>query len=76
MLWRDNERVGDVRVASYGHTLDAAVGLAWIEPGNGQAVTKKWIDDGKWEVEVAGQRYPAEISIRPLYDPTNEKVKL
>jgi hypothetical protein len=28
-----------------------------------------------WEVEIAGKNYPAIASMKPLYDPTNEKVK-
>ena len=28
-----------------------------------------------WEVDVAGRRYPARASLRPMYDPKNEKIK-
>lgn len=31
VLWRNGVRVGDVRAASYGHTLGGAVGLALVE---------------------------------------------
>ena len=30
IVWRDGVRVGDVRAASYGHTLGGAVGLAMV----------------------------------------------
>ena len=36
---------------------------------------KKWIDSGTWEVGVAGVKYAAEVSLRPMYDPKNEKIK-
>ena len=29
---------------------------------------------GAWEVDVAGTRYPAEVSLRPMYDPTSARV--
>ncbi|MEM9189390.1 MAG: FAD-dependent oxidoreductase, partial [Myxococcota bacterium] len=68
IAYRDGKPVGYVRAASYGHTLGAAVGLAMIEGGD-EVVTKSWIEAGTWEVDVAGQRIPAVLSIRPLYDP-------
>ena len=70
---RDGEEVGYVRAASYGHTLGGAVGLAMVEaPG---AVTSDWLDSGEWTVNVAGVRQPARASLRPLYDPTNARIK-
>ena len=36
---------------------------------------QQWIDAGTWEVEVADKRYPALVSIAPLYDPGNVRIK-
>ena len=74
VLWRDGVAVGYVRAASYGHTLGGAVGLAMIEAG--VPIDQAYLDGGRWEVDVAGRRYPAIASLRPLYDPTNQRVKL
>jgi hypothetical protein len=30
---------------------------------------------GAYEVNVGGQLYPVSVSLRPLYDPANEKVR-
>ena len=73
VVWRDGVRVGYVRAASYGWTLGGAVGLAMIEAL--QPLTQAWIDAGSWVVEVAERRVPAKLSLRPLFDPTNEKIK-
>ena len=70
---RDGKPVGYVRAASYGHTLGGAVGLAMVE--GSEAVDKAWIEGADWQVEVAGRLYPARASLRPLYDPTNAKIK-
>ena len=70
---RDGVPVGYVRAASYGHTLGGAVGLAMIEPK--RLVDPAYLQGGKWEVEVAGTLYPAEVSLRPLYDPTMARIK-
>ena len=38
-------------------------------------LTKKYFESGKWEVDIAGVRYPATVSLSPLYDPKNSKIK-
>ncbi len=73
VVWRDGVRVGYVRAASYGWTLGGAVGLAMIEAG--QPLNQAWIDAGSWQVEVAERRVPAKLSLRPLFDPGNDKIK-
>jgi 4-methylaminobutanoate oxidase (formaldehyde-forming) len=70
---RDGEVVGYVRAASYGWTLGASVGLAFVT--SDQPVTKDWLDAGPWEVDIAGQRWAAEVSLRPMYDPTSARVR-
>jgi glycine cleavage system aminomethyltransferase T/glycine/D-amino acid oxidase-like deaminating enzyme len=70
---RDGEVVGYVRAASYGWTLGAAVGLAFVTAD--EKVTKDWLDAGTWEVDIAGERYAAEVSLRPMYDPTSARVR-
>jgi 4-methylaminobutanoate oxidase (formaldehyde-forming) len=70
---RDGRVVGYVRAASYGWTLGAAVGLAFVTAE--EKVTKDWLDAGTWEVDIAGERYAAEVSLRPMYDPTSARVR-
>jgi 4-methylaminobutanoate oxidase (formaldehyde-forming) len=31
--------------------------------------------DGGFEVDVAGVRYPATVSLRPFYDPDRERIR-
>ena len=71
---RDGRPVGDVRAGSYGHTVGGAVGLAMIE-GNGESINADWLTAAEWTIEVNGAEYPALTSLRPLYDPTNARIK-
>ena len=48
--------------------------MGYIECPDG--VTMDYVNSGKFEIEVAGQRYPAKASLRPLYDPKAERVKI
>jgi 4-methylaminobutanoate oxidase (formaldehyde-forming) len=73
IVHRDGVPVGYLRAASYGHTLGGAVGLAMIEPG--VPVDDAWLRAGTWEVEVAGRRYPAIVSLAPLYDPRMARIR-
>ena len=77
VVLRNGIIVGDVRSASYGHTLGGAVGLAMVDGGGveGEVVDQSYLDDGKWEVDIAGKTYPAIVSFRPLYDPGMKKIK-
>ena len=69
---RNGVVVGNVRAASYGHTLGGAVGLAEV---SGDSVDAAWLEEGEWEVEIAGKRYPAEVSLKPMYDPGMARIK-
>jgi 4-methylaminobutanoate oxidase (formaldehyde-forming) len=70
---RDGVAVGYVRAASYGHTLGGAVGLAMIEPK--VPVDAAYLGSGTWEVEIAGRRYPAAVSLKPMYDPEMKRIR-
>ncbi len=72
IVLRNGIPVGDVRAGSYGHTLGGAVGLAMVE---GDPVDAAYIEKGKWEVDIAGTIYLAEVSLKPLYDPGMTKIK-
>ncbi len=72
---RNDRPVGYVRAASYGHTLGGAVGLVMVE-GGGDKIDQAWLDAGSWDVDIAGRRYPAGVSLKPLFDPDNAKIKL
>jgi 4-methylaminobutanoate oxidase (formaldehyde-forming) len=72
-IYRNGACVGYIRAAGYGHTLGGAVGLGFVE--NEAGVTPDYIKSGSYEIEVAGVRYPATASLRPMYDPKNQRVR-
>jgi len=72
VVLRNGVPVGDVRAASYGHTLGGAVGLAMVEGGS---VDEAYLEEGAWEVDIAGNVFPAKVSLKPMYDPGMKKVR-
>ena len=81
MLWggelvlRDGVAVGQVTSAAWGETLGASVALAYIAAPAGQTATADYLRAGSYEINVGGQVVSARISLKPLYDPTGEKIK-
>jgi heterotetrameric sarcosine oxidase gamma subunit len=73
VVHRNGKPIGYVRAGSYGHTLGGAVGLFMIEAG--EPINAAYIKDAKWEIDIAGKLYPAEVSLRPLYDPEMARIK-
>ena len=73
-IYRDGVIAGYLTSGMYGHTLGAAVGLGYVE--NSEGVSVEYISEGSYEIEVAGVRVPATASLRPLYDPNSERVKM
>ncbi|MFC1495280.1 FAD-dependent oxidoreductase, partial [Thermodesulfobacteriota bacterium] len=71
---RNGTAVGYVRSGSYGFSLGGAVGLFMIEAG--EPVNADYIAKGKWEIDIAGNIYPAEVSLTPFYDPYMKKIKI
>lgn len=79
MLWggelvlRDGRPVGEVRSAAYGHTLGRAVALALLEDAAG--IDKAWLEQGRFEIDIASERHAATPHLRPVYDPASNRVK-
>ncbi len=73
VIWRDDRALGYVRAGSYGHTLGGAVGLAMIAAD--VPIDNAYLASGRWQVDIAGTRYPIAVSLRPMYDPTMKRVK-
>ena len=74
VVLRNGKPAGYVRAGSYGHTLGGAVGLVMLE--SNRPVDAAWLNEGRWEIDIAGTLYPAEVSLKPLYDPQMQRVKV
>jgi len=70
-----NEIIGRTTSGRYGHSVGAAVALAWIEHPDGHAIDKGFVEQDGFRVEVAGEPVNARLSLRPFYDPERKRVK-
>ena len=64
-IWSDGERVGRITSGMFGHTLGAAVGLGWISAKPASA---------EYQIEIAGTKFDATASAKPMLDPGNAAI--
>ncbi|WP_303983291.1 FAD-dependent oxidoreductase [Dongia mobilis] len=73
-IFRNGKQVGWLASGGYGYTLGTNIGIGYVrDPQNG--VSAEDVLGGTYELEIACQRYPAKVSLQPLYDPKMERVK-
>lgn len=70
---RDGEIVGSVTSGAFGHRVGSSLGMGYVSSPDG--VTSDFLNSGTFEVEVACERYLAQVQFRPFYDPGNERVR-
>lgn len=72
-IYRDGRRVGWLTGGGYGYTIGKPIGIGYIR--NPEGVTEDFVLSGRYELDVAMTRVPATVSLKPLYDPENRRVK-
>ena len=72
-IWRDNEIVGYITSGMFGYTLGRSIGMGYVT--NPDGVNAAYVKSGTYEIEVAGERIPAQVSLKPWYDPKGENIK-
>jgi glycine cleavage system aminomethyltransferase T len=70
---RDGAIVGTVTSGNYGHFLGGAIGLGYV-PCTGESEAD--VLASSYEIEIAGERFAAEASLKPIYDPKAERVRM
>ena len=72
-IWRDGALVGRITSGAYGHTLGRSVGMGYVAHPDG--VDAPFVQAGRWELEIATERFPATARLESLYDPTSARVR-
>lgn len=81
MMWggelvlRDGEAVGQVTSAAWGETVGACVSLAYVRRRDNSPVTKDYLEDGAYQVNVGGTLCPATLHLRSPYDPAGMRIR-
>jgi 4-methylaminobutanoate oxidase (formaldehyde-forming) len=69
----DGAIVGHLTSGAFGHTLGAAIGLGYVPCRRDE--TAESLLSRHFEIEVAGRPVPAVASLRPMYDPSGDRIR-
>ena len=69
---RDGHIVSFLTSGNYGHALGSAIGLGYV-PCAGETAAAMLASH--YEIEIAGARHRAEVSLKPMYDPASMRVR-
>jgi glycine cleavage system T protein len=72
-ILRDGRMIGYLTSGNYGHHLGGSIGLGYV-PAEGQKPAD--ILASSYEIEIAGERFEAEASLKPMYDPKSERIRM
>jgi 4-methylaminobutanoate oxidase (formaldehyde-forming) len=72
---RDGVIVGRVTSGAFGHTLGTSVGMGYVDVAPHGSISD-YVKDGRFEVEIACERFPARASSRPFYDPSSARMRV
>ncbi len=81
LLWggeailHDGKPVGDLTSAAYGHTIGASVAMGYVKRTDGQGIDAAWLESGKFEIDLAGTRLKARLSLKAPYDSAGARIK-
>lgn len=71
-ILRDGDIVGYLSSGAYGHHLGGAMGMGYV-PCPGESASE--LLASTYEIDVAGTRVKADVSLKPMYDPKSERVR-
>ena len=74
LILRNDAPAGFVTSAAFGHSIGKPVALGLLSNAHGP-VDAPWIDDGRYTIDLAGERYPASVSLKAPYDPASSRTK-
>ena len=72
-IYRDGVAVGWLSSGGFGHTIGRPIGYGYVRGAAG--VDRPFVLAGQYELEIAGERVPARVSLAPLYDPKGLRVR-
>ena len=73
-ILRDGEVVSFLTSGNYGHYLGASIGMGYVPTPDSEKADE--LLSSKFEVEVAGERVPVTASLKPMYDPKSDRVRM
>ena len=75
LLLRDGVPAGQLTSGAWGAAVGAPVGLGYLWDSAGGVAGREFIASGRYEVNAGGAVCPAQVSLRPPFDPDGARVR-
>ncbi|MFO1125380.1 MAG: glycine cleavage T C-terminal barrel domain-containing protein [Methylocystis sp.] len=72
-IFRNGARVGWLSSGGYGYSIGKAIGYGYVR--NPDGVDPTFVLSGEYQLEIAGERRPASVSLSPFYDPKGQRIR-
>jgi heterotetrameric sarcosine oxidase gamma subunit len=69
----EGDIVGYLSSGGFGHTLGSAIGMGYAPCAPGMSVSDQC--QQRFEIEIAGRRFAASASTKPLFDPSGDRIR-
>ena len=72
-IYRNGKQVGWLSSGGYGYTINQSIGYGYIR--SSEVIDNQYVLDGEYELEIATNKVPCKVHLKPLYDPEMKKIK-
>lgn len=72
-IYRNGVRAGWLASGGYTHHCAAMIGYGYVRDEGG--VDRDYVMAGQYEIDIAGERFPATVSLEPFYDPQGSRIR-
>ncbi len=72
-IYRDGERVGWLSSGGFGYSIGKPIGYGYVRNPGG--VDPAFVLGGNYELDAAGERVRASVSLTPFYDPSGARIR-
>jgi 4-methylaminobutanoate oxidase (formaldehyde-forming) len=72
-IFRNGELVGWLTSGGWGYTVGQNIGYGYVR--NPMGVDTEFLKSGNYELEVACDRIPCTLHLKPLYDPGMQRIR-
>ena len=72
-IYRDGERVGWLTSGGFGYSVGKPIGYGYVRNPGG--VDPAFVLGGKYELDAAGDRVRASVSLTPFHDPSGARIR-
>ena len=69
LLLANHTPVGELTSAAYGYSLNGVIALALVK--SAEPIDQAWLDRHTFEIEIAGDRHPVQVSFKAFHDPAH-----